>query len=88
MVFVQHGKNSSLIFILNKSETTLKEAYTLQQLGIPTSYSVVRVKTGEQEVLWKQKLLVDIEPHDCRLYLATSDENPTIHYENLWMNIQ
>ena len=88
MVFVQHGKNSSLIFILNKSETTLKEAYTLQQLGIPTSYSVVRVMTGEQEVLWKQKLLVDIEPHDCRLYLATSDENPTIHYENLWMNIQ
>lgn len=88
MVFVQHGKNSSLIFILNKSETTLKEAYTLQQLGIPTSYSVVRVMTGEQEVLWKQKLLVDIEPHDCRLYLATSDKNPTIHYENLWMNIQ
>ena len=88
MVFVQHGKNSSLIFILNKSETTLKEAYTLQQLGIPTSYSVVRVMTGEQEGLWKQKLLVDIEPHDCRLYLATSDKNPTIHYENLWMNIQ
>ena len=88
MVFVQHGKNSSLIFILNKSETTLKEAYTLQQLGIPTSYSVVRVMTGEQEGLWKQKLLVDIEPHDCRLYLATSDKNPTSHYENLWMNIQ
>lgn len=88
MVFVQHGKNSSLIFILNKSESVLKEAYTLQQLGIPTSYSVVRVMTGEQEGLWKQKLLVDIEPHDCRLYLATSDKNPTIHYENLWMNIQ
>ena len=49
MVFVQHGKNSSLIFILNKSESVLKEAYTLQQLGIPTSYSVVRVMTGEQE---------------------------------------
>ena len=88
MVFVQHGKNSSLIFILNKSESILKEAYTLQQLGIPTSYNVVRVMTGEQEVLWKQKLLVNIEPHDCRLYLATSDKNPTIHYENLWMNIQ
>lgn len=88
MVFVQHGKNSSLIFILNKSESVFKEAYTLQQLGIPTSYSVVRVMTGEQEGLWKQKLLVDIEPHDCRLYLATSDKNPTIHYENLWMNIQ
>lgn len=88
IVLVQHGKDSSLIFVLNKSEDVLKEEYILPELGIPASYKVIRVSTGEQEVLWKQKLLVNIEPHDCRLYLATADENREICYENLWMNLR
>lgn len=87
IVMVHREDNRGLLYLMNKSEETVKETYALEELGIPADWNVYRIKTGEKEELWRGKLVAEIPPHGCRLFLASRDEDVCISLENIWKNL-
>lgn len=87
IVMVHREENRGLIYIMNKTEEVVKEMYSMQELGIPEEWNIYRVKNGEKEELWEGKIIVEILPHDCRLFVVGKEKNFCVNQENIWKNL-
>lgn len=87
IVMVHKEAKKGMVFILNKSEEDFQGTYELERLGFPSDWHAFRFKTGEEEELWRKKLIVHIPPHGCRLYLVSEKSQITPNYERLWKNL-
>lgn len=88
IVMTHREGERGLLYILNRTEEWLKETYTLEALGFSEEWKAFRFDTGEQEILWKGRMVVELPPHGCRLLLMSTQEHVCIDRTNLWKNLK
>ncbi len=88
IVMVHRRESKGLVFILNKTERVLKETYGMDELGLDSEWSLFDFRSGMKENLWNGRLVVDIPPHGCKLYLIDKRDAVTIDQKRLWNNLK
>ena len=84
IVMVHKERTKGLIYILNKSEETIKELYSMEELGFSKNWKVWSLEKKEEEMLWQGILVTEIPPHGCRLYAVSAQKKEIKSLENLW----
>lgn len=88
IVMVHLRSDRGLVFVLNKAEQTLRGSYSMEELGLDTGWNLFHFADGEREPLWKGHLVVEIPPHECRLFLLDRKDTVTIDRKRLWNNLK
>lgn len=88
IVMVHRRADKGLLFVLNKTEQVLREMYAIEELGLDTGWNLFDLADGKKESLWEERLVVEIPPHGCRLFLLDKENEVTIDRKRLWNNLR
>ena len=88
IVMVHRRADKGLLFVLNKTEQVLREMYAIEELGLDTGWNLFDLADGKKESLWEERLVVELQPLGCRLFLLDKENEVTIDRERLWNNLR
>lgn len=88
IVLVHKKTDKGLLFILNKTDEILREIYNVEELGLDNKWNLFDFNEGIKESLWKGRLVTEIPPHGCRLFLLDRRSEVTIDRKRLWNNLR
>lgn len=87
IVMTVKNDHRGLLYILNKTETPLKEIYDLKDLGFDPAWNVIGMD-GETAPVWTDRLAIEIPPHGCKLFVLADDASVKPDLSKLWGNLR